>query len=278
MASARRAIWRYRLATWTQRPLPDFIIVGAQKSGTTSLFHYLDQHPQLVGASTKEVHFFDGGLDENVDNYKKGQQWYRAHFAIKPKGNRLVRAFEASPLYLFNPLAAKRIHDVVPHAKLIAVLRNPTERAISHYFHEKRRNREPLDIREALGAEEGRLAPALEREDYRSKAFIHYSYKSRGHYAEQLNRYLKHFPKEQMLVLPSDDLFRNPGEILRRIFEFVQVSPDFEVRNLKPRNVGSNRERVDSDVYAELRDHFRPHNEALYKLLGRDYGWDRQFD
>ncbi|MFO7955055.1 sulfotransferase family protein [Thioalkalivibrio sp.] len=150
---ARRIINKYGEATWSKRGLPDFIIIGAQKSGTTSLYAYLSQHPQLFPSSTKEVHFFDGGLDPSVDTFKKGMPWYRAHFPLRKNMGANQRTFEASPLYIFNPLAPERIANVVPNVKIIALLRNPTERAISHFFHERRRGREPLAIDEALEKE-----------------------------------------------------------------------------------------------------------------------------
>ncbi|MEM9227886.1 MAG: sulfotransferase domain-containing protein, partial [Verrucomicrobiota bacterium] len=160
------------------------VIIGAQKSGTTSLYDYLIEHPQLLPASNKEVHFFDGGLTPELDAFTAGEAWYRAHFPLVSSVQAGQHSLEATPLYLFNPLVAARMHELIPEVKLIAILRNPTERAISHFFHEKRYGREPLSIAEAMAAEEERLKPAWENEDFKDEAFIHLSYKSRGHYAE----------------------------------------------------------------------------------------------
>ena len=263
----------YRQLIWSQRVLPDFIIVGAQKAGTTSLYAYLSQHPQLVPSSKKEPHFFSGGLDPEVDKYKNGLAWYRSHFPPKGALSAGQKTFEASPLYLFNPLAPGRIGEHIPHVKLIAVLRNPTERAISHYFHEKRKGREPLPIGKALRAEEGRLEPILQREDYKNDVFIHHSYKSRGLYREQLERYLEHFRWEQLLVINSDELFTRPSCVLKRVFDFLEVDASFRVADLSPSNVGTNKNSVGSEVYRYLNDFFRPHNQALYDLLGTSYTW-----
>jgi hypothetical protein len=186
-----RLFWPYRQATWRRRILPDFIIIGAMKSGTSSLFAYLSQHPQLYPSCKKEVHFFDGGLNPKIDTFEKGQAWYRAHFPLTSKMSIDSKTFEASPLYIFNPLAPKRIFDLVPNVKIIAVLRNPIERAISHYFHEKRKNRESLPIYEALLNEEKRLEPVIKRKDYKNRIFIDYSYKTRGLYKEQLESCVK---------------------------------------------------------------------------------------
>ena len=262
----------YRYATWRIRPLPDFIIIGTQKAGTTSLHAYLSQHPQFLKPYEKEVHFFDGGLDPSIDNYKKGQAWYRAHFPFRKNGS-ASRVFEASPLYIFNPLVPGRMFNLLPQARIIAILRNPTDRAISHYFHEKQRGYESLPIMEALLEEERRLESAIRLKDYKNYSFIHHSYKSRGHYSEQLERYLKFFPRQQVLILNSEEFFHDQHNILRQVTDFTGVDSDFKVKDSHPRNVAKNKEQVSVEVYKYLNDYFKPHNEALYELLGKDFGW-----
>ena len=268
-------VWQYRRATWRRRSLPDFIIIGAQKSGTTSLNYYLGQHPRLFRSFKKEIHYFDGGRIPEIDNFEKGPAWYRAHFPLRVTMGAAARTFEASPLYMFNPLAAGRIFATVPGVRLIAVLRNPTERAISHYFHEKRERREPLPMLEAMQQEEQRLEPVIDNQDYKSKIFIQCSYKSRGLYRQQLERFLDCFPRQQLLVLDSKELFSAPDKILARVFDFVGVDAGFRVNKLRPRNVGKNRIEVDPDVYQYLNDFFLPHNQELYDLLGEDFGWEK---
>jgi hypothetical protein len=266
-------VLRLRQATCWTRPLPSFLIIGAQRAGTTSLFSYLSQHPQLLPSRKKEVHFFDGGSDPNVDTFKKGLCWYRSFFPLTWKSHVTSKAFEASPLYLLNPLAPQRIAELLPDVKLIAVLRNPTERAISHYFHETRNGRESLPIMEALLSEEERLRPALCSKDYKSEVFRRYSYKLRGHYCEQLRRYADLFPSDRMLVLQSESLFSRPSGVLRRIYEFVGVDKGFVAQNLIPRNMGTNREKVEPEVYSYLQDHFRSRNYGLYRYLKQGYSW-----
>jgi len=270
---ARRLIWQYRRATWRSRSLPDFIIIGAQKSGTSSLYAYLAQHPQLLPSYKKEVHFFDGGLIPNIDNFEKGQAWYRAHFPFRKNVSAHSRTFEASPLYIFNPLTPRRIFDLVPKIKLIAVLRNPTERAISHYFHEKRKGRESMPIKEALQEEEKRLEPVIDNKDYKNDIFIDHSYKSRGLYKQQIERFLNYFPWEQILVLNSEEFFSEPDNTLTQVFEFVGVDTGFKVKDLKPCGVANNKSEVDPDVYRYLNNYFLPHNQALYELVGKRCGW-----
>jgi hypothetical protein len=265
--------WQYRQATWHRRALPDFIIIGAQKSGTSSLHSYLTQHPQLLPAYKKEIHFFDGGLTPSVDNFEKGQAWYRAHFPLNKNISDHQKTFEASPLYIVNPIAPKRIFDLVPKVKIIAVLRNPTERAISHYFHQQRNNREPLSIYEALQEEEKRLEPVIKEKDYKNDIFRRNSYKSRGLYKYQLERYLNYFSWQQILVINSEDFFAKPDKTLKRVFDFVGVDTEFNVQDLNPRNVASNKSDVPPEVYEYLNSYFLPHNQALYELVGESYGW-----
>jgi hypothetical protein len=268
-----RSILRYHQADWRNRYLPDFIIIGAQKSGTSSLYYYLSQHPHLRPSYKKEVHFFDGGLDPNVDNFNKGQAWYRSHFPLKWNTSNNQKVFEASPLYIFNPLAPQRISELIPEVKLIAILRNPMERAISHYFHEIKRGRESLPVMEALQAEEERLIPVIDKQDYKNDIFIHHSYKSRGLYHEQIKRYLDYFPMSNILVINSETLFTQPDDTLRRIFQFVGIDTAFTVKDLKPRNVGSNKTKIDPGVHEYLEDYFLFHNQKLYELIGKNYGW-----
>ena len=271
LTPATGLIHHYQKLTWHHRSLPDFIIIGAQKSGTSSLYDYLSEHPQLMASSKKEVHFFDGGMSPKIDNFEKGEAWYRSHFPTMEKvGN--CKTYEASPIYLFNPLVPKRIADLLPQVKLIAILRNPTERAISHYFHVKRNGYESLSLMEALLQEEQRLASIIRDGNYKNNAFIRHSYKSRGLYKEQLQRFFAYFSPQQMLILNSEAFFSHPNEFLQQIFEFVGVDP-FEVRDLRPRNVASNKSKVEPEVYSYLNDYFRPHNRELYDLLGKDYRW-----
>ena len=269
----KRIILEYQKLSSDKRSFPDFIIIGAQKSGTTSMYAYLEQHPDIIGSLNKEIHFFDGGTNPKVDNFKKGINWYKAHFPLcKNVENKKI--FEASPLYIFNPLVPKRIANYIPKVKVIALLRNPSDRAISHYFHNnKRERREKLDIMEAFETEEKRLEKVLLEKDYKSNIFRNFSYKRRGHYKEQLDRYFNYFSKDQILVLNSQSFFSNPHDTLMEVFNFVGVNPNFKVKNLKPKNIGRKKESVSIEVYNYLNDYFKPHNEALYKLLNQDFNW-----
>ena len=265
--------WQARRATAQYRTLPSFVIIGAQKSGTTSLYDYLAEHPQLWSAYIKEVHFFDGGLSPKSDNYQKGAGWYRANFPLKSQVKTGEHTFEASPLYIFNPLVAQRIFNLIPQTKIIAILRNPTERAISHYFHERRYGRETLDIAEAIAAEEERLAYMWANQDYKNEIFIHLSYKSRGHYAEQLKRFLNYFSRENLLILSAENFFQDPASVLQKVCRFIDIDSAYRFKNLEPRNIASNRTSVASSVYRDLDSYFEPHNQELHQLLGESFHW-----
>jgi hypothetical protein len=263
-----------------QRALPDFLIIGAQKSGTSSLYRYLAQHPQVRESVLKEVHYFDGGLEDGIDTYALGPSWYRSHFPLKREMAPGQLTFEASPLYLLHPLAAERIAGLVPEAKLVAILRNPTDRALSHYFHnvrdnDRRRFKEDLGVAAAMDAEDDRLAAVLAAGDYKSEAYRAYSYKARGRYLEQLERYLGHFPPERLLVLTAEELFADPAGVMRRLCDFLGLDPGRGRVDFKAMNVGGNREAVEPAVRAGLDAYFAPLNRALYARLGRHLGWER---
>jgi hypothetical protein len=266
--------WTLRRLTGRLRRLPDLIIIGAQKAGTTSLFHYLQQHPQLLPSTLKEVHYFDGGMDPAVDTFEKGESWYRAHFPLAARCGPGAKVFEASPFYLFHPLVPERLATVVPKARLIVLLRNPVDRAISHYFKEHRNGYEDLPIEEAIYTEENRVCDIIAKGQWKDRRIRHYTYKARGRYAEQLERFLARFPREQILIINSGDLTKDTNRILRTIFGFAGVDPGFEVQNLAPRNVGAGKTTVSKQVTEYLREYFMPYNARLFDLLGEDYGWN----
>ncbi len=191
-------------------------------------------------------------------------------FSIAPK------TFEATPTYIFNPLVPKRIFDLLPKVKLIAILRNPTNRAISHYFMQKRKGNEKLPILEALKAEEKRLAPIIEEKDFSCKGFRHFSYKNRGIYIEQIERYLNFFPRDQLLIINSENLLTKRAETLKNIFDFIGIDSKTNIVNsidLEPDNVAYYKSKVSPEVYEYLNSFFRPYNKALFKLLGENFGW-----
>jgi hypothetical protein len=270
----RRLHFARRLRTANERVLPDFLILGAQRAGTSSLHKYLVQHPMIHSneLAETEVHFFDAKHVPGAELAGR-EAWYRAHFPRKRELGAQSRVFDSTPNYLFDPLAAQRIHDMLPQAKLLVLLRDPTQRAISHYFKSRRKGDESLDMLEAFQQEEARFERAMAQEIPPPRFVFGQTYKSRGRYAEQLERYRKKCFPENMLVLVSEEFFSNPRATLRRVFEFVGVDAAFSVPDLTPENVGTNRQPVPGEVRGYLQNYFRPHNRALFDLLGRNLQW-----
>ena len=275
-----RLVFRYRQRTWRRRALPSFLIIGAQKAGTSSLAHYMRQHPQLIRAWRKEAHFFDGRsefldkpADASSDQFLDGERCYRAYFPLASRMKHGQQCFEATPSYLCHPLVPERIVNMLPQVRVIMLLRNPTKRAVSHYFHNARNARDPLPLMDAMLSEQERIRDSLERHDYSCREFRHFSYKFRGLYLEQIQRYQQLIPRERMLILDSNKLNADPLAMLRRAFEFVGVDPDFKVPRLGARNVGHVKSESDPEVLSYLDAYFKPHNEALRAQLGIDFGW-----
>jgi hypothetical protein len=258
--------------------LPDVLIIGAQRSGTTSLHEYVTRHPGVWSAKlTKEVHFFDLRWDQ-------GPGWYRRYFPARWTRLRFRRrngydlaAVDASPYYLFHPDVPRRAARVCPDARLIAVLRNPIDRALSQYKLEVKLGFEDAaTFEDALQRETTRLNGEEERllkdEHYLSLAYQHHSYAIRGHYMTQLERWLKFFPRERLLVIISEELFSDPYPEIRRIYAFLGV-PDREDGEFLKLSPSRGRDEMSPATRALLRAEFRKSNQDLYSFLGRDVGW-----
>ena len=266
-AVVRNVVWTYGRITAAARPLPDFLILGAQKAGTTALYAYLRRHPAITGPSWKEVSYFDR-------HYARGEAWYRGNFPNRLRArDRLVG--EASPSYLFHPLGPERVQALVPDARLVALVRNPVDRALSHYHHEVALGREPLSFEEALEAEEERLRGEEERlradAGYFSREWWTHTYKARGRYAEQLERWLAVFAREQLLILPSEELLVEPEAAHARVLEFLGAPP--HRLESYPRVFERRYEAMRPETRARLASEFAEPNRRLYELLGRDLGW-----
>jgi hypothetical protein len=263
----RNGVWAYGWVTSPVRPLPDFLVLGAQKAGTTALYEYLRRHPQITGPAWKEVSFFDR-------HWARGESWYRGNFPnLARTRGKLVG--EASPSYVFHPLAPQRVQEVVPEARLIVLVRNPVDRALSQYNHEVALGRERLPFEEALDAEEERLRGEDDRmaadPRYFSREWWSHTYKARGRYAEQLDRWLAVFPREQLLVLPSDDLGSDPARAHAKVLEFLGAPP--QRLDSYPRVYEREYEPMRPETRERLVAEFEEPNRRLYELLGRDLGW-----
>jgi hypothetical protein len=232
--------------------LPDFVIIGAQKGGTSFLYHLLTRHPLVEPAARKELHFFD-----HPEHFDNGAEWYRRCFPrVGSKDGQRSITGEATPYYLFDPPVAKRMAQIVPKARLIALLRNPIDRAYSHYQMQVKRGTEPRTFEEAIEQQ-------------------HSSYVSRGIYVDQLLRWFEFFSKEQMLILKSEDFFKRPVESLKVVLSFLDL-PDWqpEASDLQQRrHSGTYKQKMDPSTRRRLEAYFEPYNQRLYECLDVDFGW-----
>jgi hypothetical protein len=298
LADKEREINRLRMdlaatgKTWTERnsaansdgdeqtdgSLPDFLIIGEAKTGTTFLYYLLTRHPYVEPAATKEVHYFD----RRLKSFQGNLDWYRSQFPPPTwKEGRRVITGEASPYYMYHPHAARRASEVVPEARIIALLRNPVERSYSEYQHKVRAGNETLSFEEATASEEERIRGERERllanERVGSPSFRNFSYLSRGIYVDQLQEWQKYFGRDRMLVLGSENLFANPVETLNQVTEFLEL-PRWEPEDVEALSTPDSRHEASYDSMSpetrrRMEEYFRPHNQRLYDFLAVDFGW-----
>ena len=276
--AARLSLVAARVPTSRARILPSFLIVGAQRCGTTSMSRTLDEHPAVFSAVLhEEVHFFDV-------SYRRGLSWYRSHFPLLAAARRAARAsgaepvsFESSPYYMFHPLAAERIAKDLPGVRLLVLLRDPVERAYSGHAHEVAHGFETEPFEAALELEPARLVGQAERiaadPGYFSYGHQHHSYVARGQYVEQLERLERHFGRDRLHVVDSGDFFADPEAVYDGVLKFLGLPnrgyPAFKRRNARPRAPMSHKMRT------ALEEHYRPYDERLAGWLGHEPSWRR---
>jgi hypothetical protein len=240
--------------------LPDFLVIGGKKCGTTFLYHLLGRHPHVELAASKELHYFDA-LYEQEDT-----EWYRRCFPTPrwKDGHRTITG-EATP-YMANLRVPERVARVVPRARLIALLRNPVDRAYSDYQQVVSKGREPRSFEEAIGLEGE--AGAQETRPLDDSEYL-----SRGVYVDQLLRWSEYFRREQILVLKSEDFFEDPVETLKQVLDFLDL-PEWEpeapvIQPPEPRRKRDKRntreyEGLGQVTRRRLEEYFEPHNKRLY--------------
>ncbi len=264
--------------------LPDFVVIGAMKGGTSFFYHLLTQHPLVEPCAKKELHFFDLLFEE------ESVEWYRRCFPTpRWKDGRRTITGEATP-YIASRRAPKRMARVVPEARLIALLRNPVDRAFSHHQQGTRKGRETRTFEEAIETERARpLGGEDEAFEHQDRAAgldaLNHGYLSQSIYVDQLLRWSEFFSREQMLVLKSEDFFERPQQTLKTVFNFLGL-PDLELQAPEPRdkrdkdkyernkrNKGTYEQEMDPATRCRLEEYFEPHNKRLYEYLGVDFGW-----
>ena len=253
--------------------LPDCLIIGAQKAGTTSLASHLAAHPCVVSPSYKEVHFFDL-------HYGMGAEWYRSHFPIGARrrlGSQLQRrrllAVDATPYYVLHPQVPLRASQLIPKARIILLLRDPIDRAYSQYHHEVRLGAEKLPFEQALEAEPSRIAGEAQRFGneplYESFNYQHFTYLERGIYSDQIARWLTYFRPDQFLVLSAEEFFKSPAAEYRRVVKFLGL-PAWELTSYPAEHVGKYAP-MSSVTRDRLRQFYAPHNRTLRDCLNSNW-------
>jgi len=234
------------------RKLPDFVIIGAQKSGTSSMYYYLSQHPDVSLSFEKEIHYYNYYIDHG-----KSLGWYKSFFPLKSSPK---ITGEASPNYLYAKLAAQKLKLDVPEVKLIVLLRNPIDRAYSEYN---------MHVRQSGKAHFPTFEEAIANEDYTME--VSRVYLSRGIYTYFIKQWLEYFDRDRFLFVKSEDLFQKPRETLATVYEFLcldQVYPD----NLNPQEAGEY-SRLAENTRTTLEEYFRAPNEELANLAGECFRW-----
>jgi hypothetical protein len=261
--------------TASLRMEPTIVVIGAQRSGTTTLFRLLGQHPSLVRPTlSKATGYFD-------DAFRRGSRWYRAHFPLRLtarvlKGAR-AQTFEINGYYMFHPLAAERMAQVLPNAQIVALVRDPVERAYSAYRHEYARGFEDQGFADALALEDERTAGETEKlasvEGYVSYAHRHYAYRQRSEYSTQLERYVRAFGRDRVHVIDAELFFADPAA------EFVRLQKALGLEIWLPGQVERWNARVGDALSDTERDrllkHFEPYDEALAELMSQPPSWRR---
>lgn len=240
--------------------VPNFIIIGSQRCGTTSLYTYLAQHPQILTPIKKEMDFFSWHFDRGID-------WYLAHFPPMPAGEQFLTG-EASPSYFDSRSAPQRLYRAFPEVKLVVLLRNPVDRAISQFYRLTDLNWEVRSFDRAISDEIARLA--------QNPAYIigeePGNYLARGRYIEFIKNWLDFFPKEQLLILKSEDFYAGTATTVKQVLEFLDL-PEYQLPEYQNANPGYYQPISDS-VRDRLSDYFRPYNQELEDYLRRKFDWE----
>ncbi|MFK7769658.1 MAG: sulfotransferase [Mariniblastus sp.] len=253
----------YRSSTSSFRMLPSFLILGAQKSGTTALFEYLTKHPDIVPPREKELYFFER-------NFPLGVDWYRSNFPFQ-KSEDIVTC-EGSPFYLPHPEAPARVRQTFPNIKMLVVIRNPIERAWSQFKQNKKMNREPLSFDDAIAQENERNAKYLNDPSSIDTNFFLFSYAGNGMYAKHLKCWFDQFPREQILVLDAGNFYDNTPEVYREVLDFLNLKPFTDV-DFSPVNALNRKREIGDRTFHYLQQTFRQPDQELCKLMGREFSW-----
>lgn len=240
--------------------VPSFFLCGFPRSGTTSLYNYLNEHPNIQGSQEKEPKFFS-------HEYARGMKYYSLQFPrVKPN----LITFDASQSYLYNPYAMNRIKKELPNSKFIVCLRNPVEQVISTYSLQKNNGREICSFKECISQEMDRTKLFLQRHksDYVNPwaSGISLPLLYVATYINHIKYALTLFKQKQFLFISSKDLFQNTQDVVSRCFEFLNL-PDHKI-NEPVVHRAVKHENIDDEIIKDLQNYFRPYNYELENLIG----------
>ena len=250
-----------RRASFWLRPRPSFLIIGGIRCGTTSLIRYLGEHPDVAPSATKEVHYYDWYFD-------RGESWYRSWFPIGPQS---TGAGESSPAYLMDPNAPARVAASLPDVRLLLLLRNPIERAHSHYRYRKGKGQEKAaTFEDALDDEPRRLQAATTAHRPQAAGALD-CYYHHGNYAVGLERWIQHLGRDQLLIMESDQFYADPAGTYGRVLDFLGLPP-YELSHHPVHNAAADAP-INPETRAALAERYAAPNQALYDIAGTDWGW-----
>ena len=256
------------------RVLPECFVIGVVRSGTTSLYHYLGQHPCIGSSAYDEIGYFD-------ENYHLGINWYKSLFPTKFTRDKIIKkhgkflTYDVTPFYIYNPLVTRRIFESFPQAKIISNLRNPIDRAYSNYIIMLQDGDTTKTFEEIVKMEMDEIDKSkskLNDESYIVDTFYE-NLLARGFYANQLEVWFEKFQKNQLLMISTEDLAQKTDQVLTKVFEFLDL-PYFKIRDFTKQN---KREYplMKDETRKLLIEFYKPHNEKLYSLINQHFDWDK---
>jgi len=256
------------------RVLPECFVIGVVRSGTTSLYHYLGQHPCIGSSAYDEIGYFD-------DNYHLGVNWYKSLFPTKFTKNKIIKkhgsflTYDVTPFYIYNPLVARRISASFPRAKIISNLRNPIDRAYSNYIlmYQDGDTTKTFEEMIQIAMDEIEKNKAKLNDEVYIADIFYQNILARGFYADQLKIWFEKFQKKQILIIPSEDLALKPDQVLTKVFEFLDL-PYFKIKDFTRQNRREYHPMKD-ETRKLLVEFYKPHNKKLFDMLGSKFDWDK---
>jgi len=260
--------------TGSIRVLPDFLVIGAKRCGTTSLFYHLPEHPCISKSPHDNMGFFN-------DNFHLGVNWYKSFFPTIFTRNKIKSefgnflAFDVTTTYMEEESTANNVYQTKPNMKIIVILRNPVDRAYSQYHLSLREKEEKRSFEDVIEENMNRLDKESHKRHEIKPKFLEEknNYLKKSLYAQQLRHWLKIFPRENILIIPTEEFESNQQAIYNKIFRFLDIS-QFEIKNTEKMEKG-NYPQMKSETRSLLLDYFRSHNNELFKLIDKKFDWEK---